>query len=138
MADIRTALRAAIAADAGVITVLGSPANARIFAPVLPPGTDISATPALTIQKTLIAHKAPRLGGSQLGAMHQFQVTAFAERVSDTEALSAAVITALDALSGTFDTIAIEVIRYVAGTGFDDYDPDTQTHSSIMDFEVQL
>ena len=138
MADIRTALKTAIAADSGVITVLGSPANARIFAPVLPPGTDISATPALTIQKTLIAPEAQQIGGPQLKLMHRFQVTAFAERVSDTEALSAAVIAALDALSGTFDTIAIEVIRYVAGTGFDAYDPDTRTHSSIMDFEVQL
>ncbi len=138
MADIRTAFRAAIAADSGVIAILGADPLPRIFAPVLPPGTDISATPALTIQKALIAPEAQQMGGPQLKLMHRFQVTAFAERVSDTEALSAAVISALDALSGTFDTIAIEVIRYVAGTGFDDYDPDTQTHSSIMDFEVQL
>lgn len=136
MADVRTALVAALAADAGIISILGSPATNRIFSPVLPAGTSLATTPAVTIQQFSFDHLGPQLGGPSKAPARSFQVSTLAERVSDAESLSTAVVTALDGLQGTFDTVFLRRVRYVPSAGFDDYDPETQTLRVPLDFEV--
>ncbi len=138
MASARTALRAAIAADAGIIAILGADPLPRIFSPVLPTGTDISTTSALTIQGVDLTPLAETTDGPWLRFVHRFQVSALAEKVADVDALRDATISALDNLSGTFDTIEVNTIRYLPGSGIESYDPVTQTSRSTMDFDVQL
>ncbi len=138
MASARTALRAAIAAHAGIIGILGADPLPRIFSPVLPTGTDISATAAMTIESIDLTPLAATTDGPWLRFVHRFQVSALAEKVTDTDALRDATITALDNLGGTFDTIVVQMIRFLPGSGTESYDPVTQTSRSTMDFDVQL
>ncbi len=138
MASAQTALRAALAADAGIITILGADPLPRIFSPVLPTGTDLSTTSALTIQDVDLTPLAETTDGPWLRFVHRFQVSALAETVTDVHSLRDATITALDNLGGTFDTIEVKVIRFLPGSGIGTYDPETQTSRSTMDFDVQL
>ena len=138
MASAQTALRAAIAADAGIIAILGADPLPRIFSPVLPTGTDLSVTPALTIQDVDLTPLAETTDGPWLRFVHRFQVSALAETVVSVHSLRDATITALDNLSGTFDTIELKAIRFLPGSGIGAYNPETQTSRSTMDFDVQL
>ena len=138
MASARTALRAALGANAAIKTILGDPALPRIFSAPLPTGTSLATTAALTIQQIDRTMLAEQLNGAQQRPVYRFQVTAFSESVATIDTLSDDTITALDDLGGTFDTKVIQVIRFLSGSDTKGYDPETQTHWSTMDFDVQL
>jgi hypothetical protein len=135
MANMKTAARAILNVDAGVIAELGATPTTRIYEPALP----VDATlPALSIIRVLEAHYNSLAAGAGGKQLERLQVTTFAKSVLDSEALQEAVIAALDGFSGTSDTIVIKSVSFIPETRFDDFEPTTEIIRTPLDFEFYV
>ena len=118
MADIETGIYAHLYADATVLALVST----RIY-PLAVPQT--GSFPAITYQRISGSHVRSHSGPSGL-SVARYQLTCWASTYAGAKALAEAVREAMDAVSGTWNSIAV-------GASFLDSDGDTEQLTPASD-----